>query len=81
MRIIDYDSFTREKREKFFPLKAILGRKRAARRRKRDKGKRDRLMIVDRNRFLRWISEGALEVPSPRHFVVRLTSTDFDRPA
>ncbi|MHC9538477.1 MAG: hypothetical protein AB9903_03070 [Vulcanimicrobiota bacterium] len=78
MRIIKYEEFAREKKEKFFSLRAQLGRKRGARRRKRDPQERKALMIMDKKRRERWIGEGTLEVVSPRCYILRLTPQDFD---
>jgi hypothetical protein len=76
MKHLDYESFTREKREKYFAARALLGRKRGARRRERDSNERDALMIMDGKRLMRWIGEGTLEVVSPRHFILRLRPED-----
>ncbi|MGV8124654.1 MAG: hypothetical protein AB2L14_33315 [Candidatus Xenobiia bacterium LiM19] len=77
MRVINYDEFMREKKEKFFSLRAKLGRRRAARRRNRDPEERDALMRMDKRRFERWLSDGTLEMLSPRHYILRLKPEDF----
>jgi len=78
MRIINYDEFMREKKERFFSLRARLGRRRAAKRRNRDPEERDALMRMDKRRFERWLSDGTLEIVSPRHYILRLRPEDFD---
>lgn len=78
MRVIKYEEFARRKKERFFSLRAQLGRKRGTRRRKRDPQERSALMIMDKKRRLRWIGEGTLEVVSPRYYILRLTPQDFD---
>jgi len=78
MRVINYEEFMREKKEKFFSLRAKLGRRRGAKRRNRDPEERDALMRMDRRRFERWLSDGTLEMVSPRHYILRLKPEDFD---
>ncbi len=78
MKFIKYEEFAREKKEKFFSLRAQLGRKRGVRRRKRDLQERKALMIMDKKRRQRWISEGTLQVISPRYYILRLDPQDFD---
>jgi len=80
MRFIKYEEFARDKKEKFFSLRAQLGRKRTARRRKRDEQERTALMIMDKKRRLKWISEGTLEMISTRYYVLKLTPQDFELP-
>lgn len=72
MRRFDYYDFMKEKKEKFFSVKAMLGKKRLPGRRKRDPEERDLLMIMDRNRFQRWLQEGKLKMLSIRHFIMEL---------
>lgn len=76
MRSIDYETFAREKKERFFSARALLGKKRGARRKIRDAKEREALMIMDRRRLERWIREGTVEFVSPRHIIVRLSPED-----
>ena len=71
MRKVNFDEFIKEKR-KFFSVKAVLGKKRLPRRRKRDPKERELLMIMDKNRFLRWQEEGKLKMISIRHFILNI---------
>ncbi|MEQ8189555.1 MAG: hypothetical protein ABRQ39_16415 [Candidatus Eremiobacterota bacterium] len=72
MRKINFDTFMAEKKKNYFSLRARLGRRRMAARRQREPGKRDLLMIMDRNRLNKWIERGELQMISIRHFSVRL---------
>lgn len=72
LRKINFDEFMEEKKKKFFPTRAILGRKRLPVRRERDSGKRELLMIMDKNRFKKWIEKGELQMISLRHFLLKL---------
>ncbi len=72
MKKINFDEFMEEKRRKFFTVKAILWKRKLPRRRKRDPEERELLMIIDRNRFRRWLEEGKLKMFSLRHFLLEL---------
>jgi hypothetical protein len=77
---IEYDSFIREKKEKFFAARALLGRRRGARRRVRDAAEREALMQMDCQRLEKWLREGTLELVAPRHYVLKLSPEDFGKP-
>jgi len=72
LRKINFDEFMEEKKRKFSTVKAILGRRKLPRRKKRDCEERELLMIMDRNRFRRWLREGKLKMLSLRHFLLEL---------
>jgi len=80
VKSIEYDSFAREKKEKFFAARAILGRRRGARRRERDAAEREALMLMDKQRLEKWIREGTLEIMGPRHYVLKVFPGDFENP-
>jgi hypothetical protein len=72
LRKINFDEFMIEKKKEFFSLRARLGKKKLPARRKRDPEKRKFLMIMDKNRFYKWIEKGELQMISLRHFLVKL---------
>jgi hypothetical protein len=72
MRKINYDDFVKEKKEKYFEVLALLGRKRLARRKPRDAEERNSLMMLDYERYRRWIRDGVLVEVGPRKYRVTL---------
>ena len=67
---INYDEFTKQKKDKFFKVPALLGRKRAAKRRPRNPEERDALMLLDYQRYLQWLKNGDLIEVSNRKYIV-----------
>jgi len=72
LRKINFDEFMAEKKKNYFSLRARLGKRRMAARRQREPGKRELLMIMDRNRLDKWIEKGEIQMISIRHFSVKL---------
>ncbi|MDQ7823907.1 MAG: hypothetical protein RDV48_13995 [Candidatus Eremiobacteraeota bacterium] len=72
MRTLEFERFIREKKENFFAVRAVLGRKRGTRRKNRDAAEREALMRMDKKRLSTWLNEGTLEIVSPNHFIFRL---------
>jgi hypothetical protein len=72
MRKINFDDFASEKKEKYFDVPALLGRKRLAKRKPRDAEERDSLMMLDYERYKLWIKDGVLVEVAPRKYKVTL---------
>jgi len=70
MRKINYNDFTVEKKEKYFMVPALLGRKRLAKRKPRDPEERDSLMMLDYERYCEWIKKGILIEVAPRKYKI-----------
>ena len=70
MRKINYDDFLRAKKDKYFKVPALLGRKRSAKRRPRDPEEREALMWLDYQRYRRWLKNGDIVEVSKRKYIV-----------
>lgn len=77
MREYEYEQFSIEKKQKFFSVRAVLGRSRSSRRRKRDVEERNMLLSFDKARFLKWQNDKTLEIIDLRYFKINLTPNDF----
>ena len=72
MRKINYDDFIAEKKEKYFEVPALFGRKRLAKRKPRDPEERNLLMMLDYERHKQWVRDGVLVEVGPRKYKVTL---------
>ena len=72
MRKINYDEYMREKKDKFFELRAIMGWRRGARRKPRDPEERTALRQMDYERYRKWIESGQLVEVSPRKYKMKI---------
>lgn len=72
MKRYDYDSFVREKKERFFALQARLGKKRQGSSRPREESERKYLILRDKNRWQNWIKSGKLKEIAPRTWRIKL---------
>lgn len=72
MQKINYNDYVKTKKEKYFLAPAILGRKRSARRRKRNSEEREALMFLDYKRYQKWIKNGDLTESGPRKYILNL---------
>ncbi|MCB4790527.1 MAG: hypothetical protein LHV68_01435 [Elusimicrobia bacterium] len=70
MRKMNFDDFIKTKKDIFFKVPAMLGRKRGAKRRQRDPEEREALMMLDLARYKQWIKNGDLIEVSPKKYVV-----------
>ncbi len=70
MRKINYDDFAKLKKDKYFKVPALLGNKRAAKRRPRNQEERDSLMFLDYARYQQWLKNGDLIEVSHRKYIV-----------
>jgi hypothetical protein len=72
MRRINYDSFMKEKNEKYFAAPALLGRRRMARRKPRSPEERSALMRMDCSRLREWAENGELVIVSPKRYILKV---------
>ena len=72
MRKINYDDFVKQKKDKYFEVPAMLGRKRGAKRRPRNPEERDALMLMDYARYQKWLKNGDLVEVSNRKYIVKI---------
>jgi len=72
MKRYNYDTFVREKKEKYFALRAKLERKHLPRSRPRENDERNFLILRDRKRWQNWIKTGKLKELAPRCWRIKL---------
>lgn len=72
MRNYEYDSFTKEKKEKYFSLRAELGRKRNGVSRLRAPDERNYLMLWNKARWEKMLDSGELVEIGPRAWRIKL---------
>ncbi len=68
MRKYEYDNFFREKKEKYFALRAKLGKKRQGASRPREDKEREYLILQDKKRWEKWLKSGKLKEIAPRYW-------------
>jgi hypothetical protein len=72
MKQFIFDDFVKEKRTKFFALRAKLGLRRMPRRRPRSPEKSIALTLMDKARWEHWVQEGKIIEIGPRRYVINL---------
>lgn len=72
MRNYKYDSFIKEKKEKYFSLRTKLGRKRNGVSRLRAQDDRNYLILWDKERWEKMLSSGELVEIGPRAWRIKL---------
>lgn len=72
MRNINYDSFVKEKKDKYFTLRAELGRKREGMSRLRSQDERNSLILWNKARWEKMINSGELVEIGPRAWRIKL---------
>jgi hypothetical protein len=77
VRKINFDDFIKEKKDRYYKVPAVLGKKRLAKRRPRDPEERDALMKLDILRYKKWIANGDLVELGPRKYIVNLKKSDM----
>ena len=70
MRKINYDDFIKEKKDRYFKVPAMLGRKRLARTRPRNPEERSALMQLDIIRRRKWVENGDLVEEGQRKYTI-----------
>lgn len=72
MRNYNYDIFIKEKKEKYFSLRAELGKKRISMNRLRSQDERNCLMLWNKARWEKMLSSGELVEIGPRAWRIKL---------